>query len=46
MKGMPHTDEIKAFADAERISVSLKTILLEKGKVADKLYFINNGCLY
>ena len=31
--------------DAEHLFVPEKTVLLEKGKVADKLYLIHKGCL-
>ena len=34
-----------ALTEAEHLSVPAKTVLLEKGKVANKLYLIRKGCL-
>lgn len=39
------TDEIMSFAGTEHLSVPTKTILLEEGKVSDRLYLIHEGCL-
>ncbi len=33
------------YAVAEQLTIPSKTILLEEGKVADKLYLIRKGCL-
>ena len=33
------------FTKMEHLSVPAKTMLLEKGKVADRLYLIHKGCL-
>ena len=31
--------------ELEALSISSKTVLLEEGKVADKIYLIRKGCL-
>ena len=31
--------------EAEVLSIPAKTVLLEEGKVADRIYFIRKGCL-
>lgn len=36
---------IKSHSGAETLSVPAKTVLLEEGKVAERLYFIRKGCL-
>lgn len=33
------------FTETETLSILPKTILLEEGKVADRLYLIRKGCL-
>ncbi len=45
VKDNKYIEEVMKTAGAEHLSVSAKTVLLEKGKVADKLYMIRNGCL-
>lgn len=40
-----YSNEHFPFEVTETLSISSKTVLLEEGKVADRLYFIRKGCL-
>ena len=40
-----YIEKLKVLTRSERLSIPAKTILLEKGKVADRLYLIHKGCL-
>ena len=40
-----HIEGIKKWPGTEQLSIPAKTVLLEKGKVADRLYLIRKGCL-
>lgn len=40
-----YSDEHFPFEITETLSIPSKTILLEEGRVADRLYFIRKGCL-
>ena len=40
-----YSNEHFPFEVTETLSIPSKTVLLEEGKVADKLYFIRKGCL-
>ena len=42
---MVDNKEILNYTKLEHLSVPAKTVLLEKGKVADRLYLIHKGCL-
>lgn len=36
---------LESLAGTDKLSIPPKTILLEEGEVADKLFFIHKGCL-
>ena len=40
-----HLNHIESQIKSEYLSIPSKTILLEEGKVAEKLYLIRKGCL-